>query len=433
MQKTNRRLAIAGFAAGLMGFTALSGAAFAQQTTLSLFSPNDQAAVAYTEAMIAAFEAANPDINVEMEIGPGGTERDNMVKSRLATGTMNDVFVYNAGSLFQAINPMQSTVDLTNEPYMSTILSSFKQTVAAPDGTLRGVPYGQAMGGGILYNKRVYEELGLSVPMTWDEFMANNAKIKEAGMAPVIQTFGDTWTSQLFILADYFNVQSKNPQFADMYTRGEAKYADTPAAMAGFQKQADVFNAGDLNEDFGAATLNDGLRMVAAGEGVHYPMLTFAVGTIAQDYPEQLNDVGFFALPGDDAAINGTTVWMPTALYISATTPNLEAAKKLVAFVASKEGGCDPWVELNAITGPFLIQGCELPADVPAAVTDLQTYFTADGRTAPALEFLSPVKGPSLENITVEVGSGIRTPEDAAALYDEDVRKQAQQLGLPGW
>jgi raffinose/stachyose/melibiose transport system substrate-binding protein len=428
-----RRRALVGLTAGLMSMTGMVGLAMAQQTTLSLFSPNDQAAVAYTEAMIAAFEAANPDINVEMEVGPGGTERDNMVKSRLATGTMNDVFVYNTGSLFQAINPIQSTADLTNEAYMSTILNSFKQTVTAPDGTLRGVPYGQAMGGGILYNKKVYEELGLSVPTTWDEFMANNVKIKEAGKAPVIQTFGDTWTSQLFILADYFNVQAKNPQFAEMYTRGEATYANTPEAMAGFQKQADVFNAGDLNEDFGAATLNDGLRMVAAGEGVHYPMLTFAVGTIAQDYPDQLNDVGFFALPGDDAAINGTTVWMPTALYISANTPNMEAAKKLVAFVASKEGGCDPWVELNAITGPFLIQGCELPADVPTAVSDLQTYFTADGRTAPALEFLSPVKGPSLENITVEVGSGIRPPEDAAALYDEDVKKQAQQLGLPGW
>jgi raffinose/stachyose/melibiose transport system substrate-binding protein len=51
----------------------------------------------------------------------------------------------------------------------------------------------------------------------------------------------------------------------------------------------------------------------------------------------------------------------------------------------------------------------------------------------PALEFVSPVKGPALEQITVEVGSGIRSPQDAAARYDEDVKKQAQQLGLPGW
>jgi raffinose/stachyose/melibiose transport system substrate-binding protein len=70
---------------------------------------------------------------------------------------------------------------------------------------------------------------------------------------------------------------------------------------------------------------------------------------------------------------------------------------------------------------------------VPPAVADLATYFEADGRTAPALEFLSPIKGPNLENITVEVGSGIRSAADGAALYDEDVKKQAQQLGLPGW
>jgi raffinose/stachyose/melibiose transport system substrate-binding protein len=88
---TTSRRAFVGLTAGLMAMTAMSGIAMAQQTTLSLFAPNDQAAVAYTEAMVAAFEAANPDINVEIEVGPGGTERDNMVKSRLATGTMNDV------------------------------------------------------------------------------------------------------------------------------------------------------------------------------------------------------------------------------------------------------------------------------------------------------------------------------------------------------
>ena len=59
------------------------------------------------------------------------------------------------------------------------------------------------MGGGILYNKKIYADLGLSVPKSWAEFMANNEKIKAAGKAPVIQTFGDTWTSQLFVLGDF--------------------------------------------------------------------------------------------------------------------------------------------------------------------------------------------------------------------------------------
>ena len=83
-------------------------------------------------------------------------------------------------------------------------------------------------------------------------------------------------------------------------------------------------------------------------------------------------------------------------------------------------------------TGPYLVEGCTLPDDVPQAVKDLAPYFEEAGATSPALEFLSPIKGPALEQITVEVGSGIRSAADGAALYDEDVKKQAQQLGLLG-
>ena len=69
------------------------------------------------------------------------------------------------------------------------------------------------------------------------------------------------------------------------------------------------------------------------------------------------------------------------------------------------------------------------PAADPKA---FQKYFT-DKKTASALEFDSPIKGPNLPNITVQVGSGISSAAQGAALYDQDVKKQAQQLGLKGW
>jgi raffinose/stachyose/melibiose transport system substrate-binding protein len=122
---------------------------------------------------------------------------------------------------------------------------------------------------------------------------------------------------------------------------------------------------------------------------------------------------------------------MPNAFYVPATTDHPEAAKRFLAFVASTEG-CASHNKAMGATGPFLIAGCEL-SDVPPSVEDMLPYFEDDSRNAPALEFRSPIKGPALEQITVEVGSGIRSAADAAALYDEDVRKQAQQLGLPGW
>ncbi len=94
------------------------------------------------------------------------------------------------------------------------------------------------MAGAILYNKAVYAKLGLQVPKTWAEFMANNAKIKAAGVDPVIQTYGETWTSQLFVLGDFHNVAAAEPDFADKYTKNQAKYATSPAALKGLRAPA---------------------------------------------------------------------------------------------------------------------------------------------------------------------------------------------------
>jgi raffinose/stachyose/melibiose transport system substrate-binding protein len=162
-------------------------------------------------------------------------------------------------------------------------------------------------------------------------------------------------------------------------------------------------------------------------------MLSNAIATLAVTSPEGARDIGIFPIPGDDPAKNGLTVWSPNGVYIPKTTEGaeLDAAKKLQAFIASP-AGCDAQSAGSTPTGPYAVDGCELPADVVPATADFQSYMDA-GTYSPALEFLSPIKGPSLEQITVEVGSGIRPAADGAALYDEDVRKQALQLGLPGW
>jgi raffinose/stachyose/melibiose transport system substrate-binding protein len=427
---TTGRTLVAVAAALVLG-TALSSPSFADAVTLTYYVDDNSTNVATAEGLKKAFEAENPDIKIDIETHPGGSEGDNLVKTKLATGDMGDVFRYNAGSLFHALNPAQNLMDLTNEPFQANVIDSFKPVVTE-GGKVYGVPEEAAMGGGILYNRKIYADLGLNVPKTWADFMANNEKIKAAGKVPVIQTFGDTWTSQLFVLGDFYNVQAAVPNFAEDYTAGKAKYATTPAAMKGFQHGEDVFKAGDLNPDFAAAKFDDGVRMVATGEGAHYPMLTFAIGGIAQNYPENLNDVGFFAIPGDDAAKNGLTVWEPAAVYIAKSTKHPEEAKKFVSFIASTKG-CDIRSAANGATGPYLIKGCTLPEDVPQAVKDLLPYFQDGGNSAPALEYLSPIKGPSLEQITVEVGSGIRPAAEAAALYDEYVKKQALQLGLTGW
>jgi raffinose/stachyose/melibiose transport system substrate-binding protein len=50
-------------------------------------------------ALIDAYKALHPNVTFNVEIGMAGTEGDNLVKTRLATGDMNDIFYYNSGSL----------------------------------------------------------------------------------------------------------------------------------------------------------------------------------------------------------------------------------------------------------------------------------------------------------------------------------------------
>jgi raffinose/stachyose/melibiose transport system substrate-binding protein len=437
--RTTRRSIVALGAGGLALSLVLTGCSAGDADSdggaveLTFLTDNGEATVATAEALAEAFTAENPDITITVETRPQGADGDNVVKTRLATGEMSDLFQYNSGSLMQALNPDQTLVDLSDQSYVEKFDENFIESVSTENG-MYGVPMGQSMAGAVLYNKDVYADLGLEIPTTWDEFIANSEAIKEAGVAaPIIQTYGDTWTSQLFVLGDFNNVLAEDPDWAEKYTNNEAKYVDEPA-FAGFEHLQEVFDKGLLNEDFASALYADGVSMVATGEGAHYPMLTFAASQLATTNPEAADTVGTFPLPGPDASTNGLTVWMPTnTVYVPQSTEGdkLEAAQQFLEFLTTPES-CAIQAEANAPQGPFVVDGCDLPDDVPAMVSDLQPYFD-EGKTNLALEFLSPIKGPALEQITVAVGSGITSAADGAAQYDQDVEKQAQQLGLEGW
>ena len=410
------------------------GGSAPDSTSITLLTYNSDAEVASADALIEAFEAENPGITVQHDVVPAGTEGVNLITTRLSTGTMAEVFVFDTGALLQALRPEETLTPLNDEAWVADLDPLFASAVTVGD-NLYGGSYGTSFGGGILYNIPLYERLGLSIPMTWDEFMANNAIIKADGQAdPVVQTFAETWTSQLFVLADYYNVAAALPDFADEYTAGDAKFATTPEALRGFEYLQELYEAGYYNEDNASAVLNDGLLALATGTAAHYAQIGGVAANIENVAPGKSDDVGFFALPGPDATPNGMTVWPGTSgMYIPSSVEGAElnAAKKLISF-AQTQAGCDSIASGAPPTGPFLTKACELPDDVSRVAQDTNAYFES-GNASPALEFLSPVKGPALEQICVQVGTGQIDAQTGAELYDEDVKKQAQQLGLPGW
>lgn len=401
-----------------------------EAVTISLLHDNSPSTIDLVETLTERYTELNPNVTFELESRVGGEEGDNIVKTKLATGEMNDIFFYNSGSLLQALNAERTIVPLTDDPALDTVSDGFIPAVTVGD-DIYGVPSGPGFAGGILYNMDVYEELGLEIPLTWDEFAANNEAIKAAGIAPVLATYADAWTAQLFVLSDYYNVNAQEPDFAANYTNNEAKFATTPAAAVGFERLAQGAADDWYQEDYLSTTHADGLGMLARGEVAHYPMLSVVAPSIEADNPGAGERIGFFAQPSDSAEINGATLWLPSAFYIAEGSEVEEAAKEFLRWVTSVES-VEYVMSVIPPTGPIVIDGVTLPDDVLPAVSDVQAYVDS-GNASPALEFISPVKGPGLPQITVEVGSGIRSAEDGAATYDDDVEKQAKQLGLEGW
>lgn len=404
-----------------------SAADSGKKASISLLVDNSPVSTKLATAVVAAFEKANPNITVKVEQRPAGADGDNLVKTKLSTGEMSDVFWYNSGALLQALSPAKTLVDLTGDPSLAAVDKSYLPVVSV-GGKVYGGPWGSSFAGGVLYNKAVYAKLGLQVPKTWADFLANSDKIKAAGLTAIEGSFKDTWTTQLIVLGDFFNVQKADPTFVADYTGNKAKYATTPAALKSFQKMQDLTGKGYYNKGAGSTTEPQALAALAAGKAGQYPMLSTVVSALPAD---QLANLGFFGLPGDDAAAVGATVWEPGGAYIPKSSKNIDAAKKFVAFTASVPG-TDAESAVVPPTGPYLVTGSTLPASAPQAAKDLQAYVDASA-TSPALEFLSPVKGPSLEQITTAVATGQTKAADAASQYDKDVTKEAKQLGLPGW
>lgn len=82
-----------------------------EDVTLTLLVDNTETTTLLTEGLTSAFTELHPNVSFDVEERPGGADGDNIVKTRLSTGEMADVFFYNSGSLLQALNPEETLVD----------------------------------------------------------------------------------------------------------------------------------------------------------------------------------------------------------------------------------------------------------------------------------------------------------------------------------
>jgi raffinose/stachyose/melibiose transport system substrate-binding protein len=377
------------------------------------------------------FEAIEKNFNIKTEIEirmGGGGEGETIFRTRLAAGDMADIFIYNTGSKLNDIYPERNCVELSSS-YASKLDPRFVDA-ASVGGKLYAVPQiYSAQAGAIWYSKKIYRELGLQIPKTWKEFLANCDKAQAAGYTALLGAYKTPWTSQLIFLSEEYYVKSAMPDWPQQYTANKAKYATSPAALRSFEKLAET--AKYLNRDYLATTLEQGIEMIANGEVAHFSMHTQTLSFLDIDYPDTISDIGVFAQPGDDPNDQGITIWVPDGFYIYKNSKKIETAKQWIDFLFTQEA-YDLYTSKVKLGGPPILKGVKLPSNSMPGILDLQKYFDA-GKYHPALEFESPVKGPNLARLCIEVSSGRMTPMEAAIAYDQDVQKQAVLLNLPGW
>lgn len=386
----------------------------------------------YEDAIMAISDATleKYNIKIELENRINGSDGDNQVKTRLAAGEMTDILIFNSGAQLMALNPESYFVDLSGYDFIDTIDDNFVEAVSS-DGKVYGVPAASSQVGGIVYNKEVYEELGLEIPLTWDDFMSNLEACSQAGYTGILGTCGDPWSAQYILLADHYNVLAEYPDFAQDFEANIASYADTEIALRSWEKLSAVGEY--LNSDYMATTVMDGLETIVEEDGpIHYAFSSQAFSYIEQfNSREDADNYSIFPIPSDDENVNGFTVFMPNGVYANKDSKNVDAAVKFLQFYASEEG-MNIFKQYADALGPYLTEGVDLPEDSYAGVLDIQEYFDA-GKTSLALEFQTSLKGASCDQICVEAISGSMTAQKAASTYDDDCKKMAVQLGLEGW
>ncbi len=391
-----------------------------EEVTITMMVGNDQD----TTGLDAVFAIAEEKLGIHVEVENRVDET--VLKTRLASGDATDIVAYNSGALLAAQNPADYYLPLNDYPEITDRLDDTYEECVTVDGVTYGVPLCSGTIGCILYWKPLYEELGLEIPKTWDEFLANCETIKESGYNAVLSADAKTSSTQLIFLGDYYNVLAEDPTFTEEFEAGRVKYATNEAAFKSWQKYEDVLPY--LQDGHEACGLEDGYDLFASGESAHWIYMTSILPSMYDIYGAEVTDnIGLFAIPGDDPENVGLTTWQPESLYINKDSKNLDACLKFIEFFISDEA-LDAYNEAMSPYGVSCIKGYTTQSIYPA-ISEAQVYFD-EGKTAPAQEFVTAVKGPNCRTFTGGILAGLYSAQEAAELYDEDCKLQAVQLGI---
>lgn len=142
------------------------------------------------EKMKGDYEKDHPNVKLQFETAGGGTDYGAMLKSKLASGDMPDIF--NNGGNVELESWKEHLEDLSDQPWAANVSDLAKQPMTS-GGKLYGQPMGLE-GYGFLYNKDLFAKAGITkLPANFTELSDAAKKLKAAGITPFANGYQEWW------------------------------------------------------------------------------------------------------------------------------------------------------------------------------------------------------------------------------------------------
>lgn len=355
-----------------------------------------------------------------------------VLKTRAATEDFPDVLCYpGVNTIEKDLHISDKLADLTDAEwagnYDASFLSGGQYT---KDGKLYGAPLGGITIPGVFYNKKVFNDLGINIPNTWEEFLAVCEKVKTAGKVPIFMAGKDTWTVQIFnIMGLQREIKGKDPmQFAKDLNENKVNITSFSLFKDSFAKLKELKDKGYFQKNWLSDSYDAQQKAITDGSAAMVINATWILDEIIKKYPEQINDIGAFTVPfdGDDPV----GAWTPNAIFAFNTSKNAEAAKTFINYFESVDTQNKYFAAQPGISA---MKGLSLDA-VSSSAKDLYSLFTAPGRGQ--INWQSAGIQPDIGSIPdfsmAALVSG-KTPDQLLQEMRKAMEKSAKAQGLAGW
>ncbi len=321
------KAALAAFAAS----TILATSAFASELVINFDDLNPGPKKGFEDA-VEAFKAANPDINVTVNIND--REAHKTAIRNFLSADPPDVTSWYPGNrmgpfvdagLFEPIDDLWAAEGLDKD--MAAI-----QPTMTRNGKIWGVPYSYYQWG-IYYRKDIFDKLGLDEPTTWDGLLSACGTLRDAGVTPFTIGTKFLWTAAGVF--DYINLRTNGYEVHNDLTAGKIKYTD-PRIVKTMENWAQMIDECGFVENHTSMSWQDAIAPFANGDAAMYVMGNFSVDGYKN--AGLTNDqIDYFQFPEITPGIPMAEEAPADAFFIPSGAKNKDEARKFLAFIAQPE------------------------------------------------------------------------------------------------